>query len=216
MKDNNGSEVPVRPTSQMSAKKSFRVDNTEGRINNRLMKVLAISGSARASSTNTAMLRAVGSVAPSDIEVVVYDGVGRMPVFSPDLEGGQLPDEVRQFIGLIAQSDGVIISSPEYVRSFPGGLKNAIDWLVSGEEIVGKPVALMHASHRGDDMLTSIRTVLGTVTGQFAEDIFLRIPLMKMTPEEISRRFEAPEAQAEVRAFLRSFQRFCERATVPA
>lgn len=180
------------------------------------MKVLAISGSARASSTNTAMLRAAGSVAPSDIEVVVFDGVERLPVFSPDLEGDRLPDEVRRFIGLIAESDGIIISSPEYVRSLPGGLKNAIDWLVSGEEIVGKPVALMHASHRGDDMLKSLRTVLGTVTGRFAEDIFLRFPLMNMTPEEISRRFDAPEIQAEVRAFLRSFQKFCERETTSA
>ncbi|MGO7543603.1 NADPH-dependent FMN reductase [Rhizobium ruizarguesonis] len=172
------------------------------------MRILAISGSARLNSTNTAMLRAIRAIAPSDIEVSIFDGVGRLPVFSPDLEGESLPEVVRDFIDVIAQSDGVIIASPEYVRSIPGGLKNAIDWLVSGDEIVHKPIALLHASHRGDDMLAGLRTVLATVTDRFAGDIFLRLPLMKLEPAEVFKAVEAAN-RSRVQAYLQAFSAYC-------
>ncbi|MBK5569782.1 NAD(P)H-dependent oxidoreductase, partial [Ensifer sp. SSB1] len=58
------------------------------------MKILAISGSARINSTNTAMLRAVRSIAPANIEFSVFDRVGELPVFSPDLESLPLPRQV--------------------------------------------------------------------------------------------------------------------------
>ncbi|UWM73611.1 NAD(P)H-dependent oxidoreductase [Rhizobium sp. WSM4643] len=173
------------------------------------MKILAISGSARRNSTNTAMLQAIRAIAPSDIEVSIFDGVGRLPVFSPDLEGEWLPEAVRDFIDVIAQSDGVIIASPEYVRSIPGGLKNAIDWLVSGDEIVHKPIALLHASHRGDDMLAGLRTILATVTDRFACNIFLRLPLMKLEPAEVFKVVGAAENRSRVQAYLQAFSAYC-------
>ncbi|WP_184466850.1 NADPH-dependent FMN reductase [Rhizobium esperanzae] len=173
------------------------------------MKILAISGSARRNSTNTSMLRAVSAIASDDIEIAIFDGVGCLPVFSPDLEGESLPEAVRDFIALISQSDGVIIASPEYVRSIPGGLKNAIDWLVSGDEIVHKPIALLHASHRGDDMLAGLRTVLATVTDRFADDIFLRLPLMKLEPAEVFQAVEMAENRSQVRAYLQAFSAYC-------
>jgi chromate reductase, NAD(P)H dehydrogenase (quinone) len=180
------------------------------------MKFLAISGSARAGSTNTALLRALQDAVPRGIELSVFDGVGRLPVFSPDLDGPNPPDAVRRFMRMIEESDGLIVSSPEYVRSIPGGLKNAIDWLVSGEAIVDKPVALAHASHRGDDMLESLRAVLSTVSGRFTSDIFLRLPLMKMQPAEISRIVGSPEHRSQAQAYLQAFALFCADGTKPA
>jgi chromate reductase len=180
------------------------------------MKILAISGSARRDSTNTAMLRAINAVAPSEIEIAIFDGVGYLPVFSPDLEGESLPTAVRDFIDVIAKSDGVIIASPEYVRSIPGGLKNAIDWLVSGEQIVHKPVALLHASHRGDDMLAGLRTVLATITDRFADDIFLRLPLMKLEPAEVFRAIATVENRLRVQAYLQAFSAYCKAASQTA
>ncbi|NNU48285.1 NAD(P)H-dependent oxidoreductase [Rhizobium sp. WYCCWR 11279] len=173
------------------------------------MKILAISGSVRHNSTNMAMLQAVCAIAPSEIEISIFDGVGRLPVFSPDLEGENLPEAVRELIGVIAESDGLIIASPEYVRSIPGGLKNAIDWLVSGDEIVHKPLALLHASHRGDDMLAGLRTVLATITDRFAGDIFLRLPLMKLEPAEVFKAVEAAENRSRVQAYLQAFSAYC-------
>ncbi len=102
----------------------------------------------------------------------------------------------------------MIVASPEYVRAIPGGLKNAIDWLVAGDIMINKPVALIHASHRGDDMLASLRAVLGTVTTRFNGDLFLRYSLKSKTLGEV-REFLAQPAQAnELRAFLAAFVKF--------
>ncbi|MCW1930739.1 NADPH-dependent FMN reductase [Pararhodobacter zhoushanensis] len=169
------------------------------------MNILAISGSGRAASTNTALLRAVAGIAQPAHRVTVWDGIAGLPVFSPDLEAGPLPAPVQRFADLIRASDGVIIASPEYVRAIPGGLKNAIDWLVSRDEIVAKPLALLHASHRGDDMLAQLRLVLGTVSQRFAPEVFARFALMKLTPDEIAQRMAEPENRAAVAAFLTAF-----------
>lgn len=105
----------------------------------------------------------------------------------------------------VSACDGIIISSPEYVRAIPGGLKNAIDWMVSRFEIIGKPIVLAHASHRGDDMLASLRLVLSTVSDHFLEHIFLRIPLLGKSPEEIEALLREPEYALQVSSFLINF-----------
>lgn len=175
------------------------------------MKILAISGSARAASTNTALLHElanncpVGPVGTAGIEISVYQDVHSLPIFSPDLEGTKTPPSVAAFIAAIEQADGVIISSPEYVRAIPGGLKNAIDWLVSGEAIIDKPVALLHGSHRGDDMLASLRLVLGTVTTAFHQEIFLRMPLISKSPQEVQSFLQAKENADQLGDFIGRF-----------
>lgn len=169
------------------------------------MHFLAISGSARATSTNTAMLHAIAEAAGPAHRVDVFAGLGDLPVFSPDLEDGPLPAPVADLVARIDACDGVIIASPEYVRALPGGLKNAIDWLVSRDEIIAKPIALAHASHRGDDMLDQLRIVLGTVSERFASAPFLRLHLMKHSPDEIAGTLATPERRAEIRAFLDAF-----------
>ncbi len=168
------------------------------------MNILAISGSGRASSTNTALLRALAAAAPEH-QITVFTGLTALPVFSPDLETAPLPRAVQDFIALIRAAEGVIIASPEYVHSIPGGLKNAIDWLVSRDEIIAKPIALLHASHRGEDMLAQLRLVLATVSSGFAPEIFQRFNLMKRSPEEIAVYLaEAPQHQA-LRAYITAF-----------
>ena len=182
------------------------------------MKLLAISGSARAQSTNTALLRALPNLAPPTIAIEVFAGTGDLPVFSPDREGDATPEIVRAFQHKIAGADGIIIASPEYVRTLPGGLKNAIDWLVSGEHVIGKPIALAHASHRGDDMLQTLRTVLSTISSNFNPGIFLRVPVMKQTPEAIADFMTQPANRLAAEKFLTDFTAFCRdsRPTKPS
>ena len=182
------------------------------------MKLLAISGSARAQSTNTALLRALPNLAPPTIAIEVFAGIGDLPVFSPDREGDATPEIVRAFQHKIAGADGIIIASPEYVRTLPGGLKNAIDWLVSGEHVIGKPIALAHASHRGDDMLQTLRTVLSTISSNFNPGIFLRVPVMKQTPEAIADFMTQPANRLAAEKFLTDFTAFCRdsRPTKPS
>ena len=182
------------------------------------MKLLAISGSARAQSTNTALLQALANLTPSDIEIEVFAGIGDLPVFAPDREGDATPEIVRAFQQKIVEADGLIVASPEYVRTLPGGLKNAIDWLVSGEHVIGKPIVLAHASHRGDDMLQTLRTVLSTISSNFNPGIFLRVPVMKQLPEAIAALMTQPEIRLTAEKFLNDFAAFCRdsRPTKPS
>ncbi len=169
------------------------------------MKILAISGSTRETSTNTALLRVMKSIAPKDVELSVFHKLNTLPVFSPDSEGEKTPAAVLEFLETVSVADALIISSPEYVRAIPGGLKNAIDWMVSRFEIIEKPIALVHASHRGEDMLTSLRLVLSTVSDNFQEQIFLRFPLIGKSPEEIEEFLWKPEHTSKILMFLNHF-----------
>ena len=154
-------------------------------------------------STNTSLLRAVAAAAPPDTTVELLDGIGELPIFSPDREGDATPPAVEAFCASVRDADGLIVSSPEYVRAIPGGLKNAIDWLVSRDEIVAKPIALAHASHRGDDMLDSLRSVLSTVSSEFDPTRFLRLALMGLSPEQVRTHCELPENARAIRGFVR-------------
>ncbi len=186
-------------------------------LDSEFMKILAISGSARRDSTNTAMLQAIREVAAPGFDIRVFHDIAALPVFSPDLERENTPGIVRDFMKAVEANDGLIVSSPEYVRTLPGGLKNAIDWLVSAEVIVYKPVVLAHASHRGDDMLATLRNVMSTVTSNFNSEIFLRFPLMKKSPEEVRQIVGTPENRGCVDRFLEEFSEFCQtvRADAP-
>lgn len=115
------------------------------------MKIIVLSGSVRKESSNAALLRAVSRVAPVDVRVVLYAGLGDLPHFNPDLddEDGVAPVEVRELRELLIGADGILISCPEYAHGVPGAFKNLLDWLVSTGELAGKPVALLNASPAG-------------------------------------------------------------------
>jgi NAD(P)H-dependent FMN reductase len=130
------------------------------------VKIIAISGSLRAQSSNTALLRAAARVAPDGIHVVMYEGLGDLPHFNPDLdeEGSPPPPRVRELRELLIGADAILISSPEYAHGVPGAFKNLLDWLVSTGELVDKPVALLNASPAGGEyaqnaILETLRTM---------------------------------------------------------
>ena len=112
------------------------------------MKILTISGSLQARSSNTALVRAAQRVAPKGIDLVVYDSLGDVPLLNPDLdgEGDAAPAPVRKLRTAFAAADGILLASPEYGHSVPGLLKNALDWLVASGELSGMRVGLISAS----------------------------------------------------------------------
>ena len=129
-------------------------------------KVLAISGSLRNKSSNTAVLNAAKMLAPL-VEITLYSQLG-LPHFNPDLDSS-LPDVVIALRSQIAASDGILISSPEYAHAVPGSLKNALDWLVSSMEFPGKPVALINTNPRATIALASLTEILNTMSAQIIE-----------------------------------------------
>ncbi len=169
------------------------------------MRLLAISGSLRAASTNTALLQALARHALPRAQVTIYDGLGSLPIFSPDIEGAQTPPAVVAFATAVGAADGLVIACPEYVHALPGGFKNALDWLVPRYELIGKPIALLHASSRGDEVLASLRRVLSTVSDGFREDIFVRFDLRHFAPEEVADFLHQPRQAEQLYDFLDRF-----------
>jgi NAD(P)H-dependent FMN reductase len=108
-------------------------------------KILGISGSLRERSSNANVLRAIKAVAPADVEVAIHAPLDTLPFFNPDVEERGLPPTVAAWRASIAGADALVISSPEYAHGVSGVLKNALDWLVGGVEISGKPIAVINA-----------------------------------------------------------------------
>ena len=110
------------------------------------MKLFAISGSLRERSFNLALLRAASGLLPDGVTVSIYEGMGELPHFNPDLDGDPAPVGVADLRARLAEAEGILICSPEYAHGVPGSLKNALDWIVSSGEFTDKPVLLINAS----------------------------------------------------------------------
>jgi chromate reductase len=114
------------------------------------MRVLAISGSLRAASHNTALLRAAAELAPAGVEVELLDGLDRLPPYNEDDDTDHPAPEVVRLRDQIAAADAVLISTPEYNGTLPGQLKHAVDWASrpygQASSLWGKPVAVIGAS----------------------------------------------------------------------
>ncbi len=119
------------------------------------MRVLAISGSLRAESYNTALARAAAGLAPAGVFVDLYDGLALLPPYDQDLDEGESdpPPAALDFRGRIEEADALFIVTPEYNGSIPGVLKNAIDWA--------------SARHRGSSFKNKTIAIAGVTTGQY-------------------------------------------------
>jgi chromate reductase len=114
-------------------------------VSDNQLNVIVICGSLRKASYNAALARTLPALAPPGMAVKAAPGWDRMPVYNHDLHAdGKFPTEVTTWGNAIREADGVIIVSPEYNWSIPGGLKNAIDWVSRFKEVPfkEKPVAL--------------------------------------------------------------------------
>jgi len=111
------------------------------------MRLLAISGSLRRGSYNSALLDAAAADCPSNVDFVVWRGLADIPAFNEDL--GTVPPAVAALRREIARSDAVLIATPEYNASVPGALKNALDRVsrpFATNVLRNKPVAVVGAS----------------------------------------------------------------------
>ena len=140
------------------------------------MKIFAISGSLRSQSSNTAILRAARILAPSGVEVEIFDGLGDLPHFNPDFDEVGVPVAVVRFRASVASADALIISSPEYAHGVPGSLKNALDWLVGDTQFAGKRVALIGLEGRAEYAQAALRETLRTMAAQFVEPACVDLP----------------------------------------
>ena len=171
------------------------------------MNFLGLSGSLRAASTNSALIDAMRGCAPDGCTLSIYDGLGRLPIFNPDDE--QRPGaEVLRLTAMVVAADGLVIACPEYAHGVPGGLKNALDWLVSGEAAIGKPVMLVHASPRSRISRAALREILKTMSFDVLDGEEVEIALLGKKPEDVAAILARLETRRHLQTALERFRRF--------
>jgi NAD(P)H-dependent FMN reductase len=171
-------------------------------------RVLAVSGSLRAVSANGAVLDALAALAPPGVAVVRFDRLADLPAFNPDLDGPDRvpPAPVAVWRAAVADAQALVVCSPEYAHGVPGALKNALDWLVSGPEVPGLPVAVVNATTRAHIAHASLIETLRTMSAQVVDDACVALPL---GPTQRSRDaiLEDPAASCRLRDVLTALRR---------
>jgi NAD(P)H-dependent FMN reductase len=150
------------------------------------MKILAISGSVRRDSTNSALLRAAIQAAPQDVTLTLYEGMGALPIFNPDHNADLLPAGPAALRQALLDCDGLLISAPEYAHGVPGGLKNLLDWVVGWGELAETPVALWHASVYGEHAKAALAEILKTMSMRIVPEAALTLHLRGKKPPEMA------------------------------
>lgn len=140
------------------------------------------------------------------MEVTLYQDLGKLPVFNPD-HTESLPPAAAELRRLALDCDGLLISSPEYAHGVPGGMKNALDWMVGWGELAYKPVALYNTSPYGEHAKAALAEILVTMSLRLMPEAALTVHLRGSKPEEAAPKL----ATAEVRALLsRSLEVFVD------
>ncbi|MCX7208591.1 MAG: NAD(P)H-dependent oxidoreductase [Proteobacteria bacterium] len=142
--------------------------------------LIAISGSLRAASCNTALLRAVQAVAPSQIKVTLFEQLAQVPPFNPDIDIETVP-LLAQLRDQIVAADGVFIASPEYAHGVSGVMKNLLDWLVSTPAFVNKPVATLNASPRAHHAFAALKESLTMMSALWLETASITVSVIGET-----------------------------------
>jgi len=166
-----------------------------------MIRILAISGSLRAQSSNTALLRAMSLLAPDEIEIIIYNDTSTLPYFNPDID--PFNDKfVMSFRSQVEHAHGLLIAAPEYAHGLPGAFKNALDWLVGCEKFPGKPVALINASSRAKHAQSSLFEIFKTMSADIVKEASLTIPITpgrELSHEKIS---ASPELSSLINTVL--------------
>jgi chromate reductase len=140
------------------------------------MKVLAVSGSLRRDSYNTALLRAAVDLIGAAAEVEVWDGLKAVPPYDGDDDGADAPAAVARMRAAFAGAEAILVATPEYNSSVPGQLKNALDWLsrpLATNPLRNKPAAVIGASTGAFGAVwaqAELRKVLSTIGARVVEE----------------------------------------------
>jgi len=139
------------------------------------VRILAISGSLREASSNSALIRAMVGLAPCGVSVQIYSGLDQLPFFNPDLDVEPWPAAVQGLRAEVEVADALLFSSPEYAHGVPGVLKNALDWLVGSGELMGKPIAVINASPRATYAYASLTETLSVMSGRIVPEASITV-----------------------------------------
>lgn len=140
--------------------------------------ILALCGSIRTQSANQTLIEIVAKIA-GDRFVIKPFPIATLPHFNPDINDERVDPVVRDYRRQIDAAAGVLISTPEYVFSIPGVVKNAIEWTVSTTVFTDKPVAIVTASTSGKEAHQSLGLVMKTIYARVPDECRLLIQAPK-------------------------------------
>jgi chromate reductase len=140
------------------------------------IKIVAICGSLRESSSNSLIIETVSRMLPANVKYTIYKDMAKIPAFD---DGNYVPDPVADFRKLVNESDGVFICTPEYAFGVPGTLKNALDWTVGTGEFVDKPLALITAASLGKNAHAALLLIFKAISANIPEGGSLLIPYIR-------------------------------------
>lgn len=125
-------------------------------------RILAFSGSNYRPSTAHHLLDFIAGSFP-DLTMEIFEDLPEIPPFNPGHSTENVPLPVSHLRDKIAEADGLLFVTPEYVFSLPGSLKNMIEWLVATTVLSGKPTAFLIAASSGKAAFQSLKTILTTL-----------------------------------------------------
>jgi chromate reductase len=140
-----------------------------------MIRILAISGSLRAGSYNTSLLRAAAAQAPADVELEIYQDLESLAPYNEDREA-EPPASASELLDQIREADALLLATPEFNTTLPGQLKHLVDWgsrpYGPGAALYGKPVAVIGASQTDYGAMwaqDTLRKALGIAGARVAE-----------------------------------------------
>ena len=160
------------------------------------MNILTLYGSARPGSSNQMLLDAIAAAFP-DYHFTHFAGLSQLPLFLPDLDHAPWPEPVVEWRQALQSATAVIITTPEYLHNLPALLKNALEWITSSGELVGKPVLPItftpHAP-RGERAMQSLVWSLGALNAR----IVAELPLYQNEMTREGQRLQLPAVEQEM------------------
>jgi len=143
------------------------------------LNILGINGSASSNSSNLAILKIIAEIGQDKFNLKILDDLTLLPHFKTELTNKNTPSKIIELRNQIQHSDGIIISTPEYVFSIPSGLKNLIEWCISETVFSDKSMGLITASASGIKGHEELKLIMKTVQTRFTDDTTLLIQGIK-------------------------------------
>lgn len=127
-------------------------------MQNSKLSILCISGSSRNDSSNVKLLQALTAF-ESKYQFEYYEGIYQLPLFQATLDHAPWPEKVIEWRRKVKVSDGLLITTPEYIHNLPASIKNALEWLTSSGELANKrvlPITFTPHEPRGEKAMQSL------------------------------------------------------------
>lgn len=141
--------------------------------------IIGVCGSASRNSTNLSILKWIKETGKLNFNMEIIDDLTQFPHFKTELTDKNVPQQIIDFRNKIANADGIIICTPEYVFSIPSGLKNMIEWCVSTTVFSDKPIGLITASASGEKGHEELQLIMETIQTKYTEETSLLIKAVK-------------------------------------